>query len=73
MAGRYGNAARAGEAEDGQTRVEWHECKTGVFYLQERAARKKSRGMLTDKVVVSWQGRHLNWVAGCIWRRANMG
>ena len=40
-------------------RVEWHELKTGVFYLQEQAARKNGRGLLTDKVVVSWQGEPL--------------
>lgn len=42
-----------------QPRVEWHELKTGVFYLQEQAARKNGRGILTDKVVVSWQGEPL--------------
>jgi hypothetical protein len=39
--------------------VEWHEWKTGVFYLQEQAVRKNRRGILTDKVVVSWQGEPL--------------
>ena len=39
--------------------VEWHELKTGVFYLQEQAARKNGRGLLTDKVVVRWQGEPL--------------
>ena len=37
----------------------WHELKTGVFYLQEQAAHKNGRGLLTDKVVVSWQGEPL--------------
>ena len=37
-------------------RVEWHEWKTGVFYLQEQAGRKNGRGLLSDKAVVSWQG-----------------
>jgi len=32
--------------------VEWHEWKTGVFYLQEQAARKNGRGLLSDKVLV---------------------
>lgn len=40
-------------------RVEWHELKTGVFYLQEQAVQKNGRGLLTDKVVVSWQGEPL--------------
>ena len=39
-----------------QPRVEWHELKTGVFYLQEHCARKKGRGVLSQKAVVSWQG-----------------
>lgn len=50
--------------------VEWHEMKTGVFYLHEQAARMESgRGLLADKVIVSWQGdalelgRRLNWEA----------
>lgn len=45
-----------GKRKTAKPRVEWHECKTGVFYLQEQAARKGQRGSLTDKVVVSWQG-----------------
>lgn len=48
-----------GKRKTAKPRVEWHECKTGVFYLQEQAARKKGRGLLTDKVVVSWQGEPL--------------
>ena len=39
-----------------QSRVEWHELKTGVCYLQEHRARKKDRGVLSQKAVVSWQG-----------------
>ena len=38
-----------------QNRVEWHELKTGVFYLQEHRARKNGRGVLSQKVVVSCQ------------------
>ena len=48
-----------GKPKTQNPRVEWHELKTGVFYLQEQAARKNGRGMLTDKVVVSWQGEPL--------------
>jgi hypothetical protein len=51
-------------------RVEWHEIKTGVFYLHEQAAQTHSgRGVLSDKAIVSWQGepmelgRRLNWEA----------
>lgn len=50
--------------------VEWHEIKTGVFYSQEQAAKgPNGRGVLTDKVIVNWQGqpdelgRRLNWEA----------
>jgi hypothetical protein len=51
-----------------QARVEWHELKTGVFYLHEQFAQTQSgRGLLADKVVISWQGepgelgRRLHW------------
>jgi hypothetical protein len=50
--------------------VEWHEMKTGVFYLQEQSAQSAGgRGLLSGKVVVSWQGeplelgRRLHWEA----------
>jgi hypothetical protein len=59
-----------GKQKTVQPRVEWHEIKTGVFYLQEHAAQTSGgRGVLTDKVRVSWQGepeelgRRLNWEA----------
>ena len=51
-------------------RVEWHELKTGIFYLQEQAAQTESgRGILIDKRLVRWQGeptelgRRLHWEA----------
>jgi hypothetical protein len=51
-------------------RVEWHELKTGVFYLHEQAARTEGgRGMIAEKTVVRWQGeplefgRRLHWEA----------
>jgi len=59
-----------GKKKTKKKRVEWHEIKTGVFYLHEQAAQRPSgRGVLTDKVIVSWQGeplelgRRLNWEA----------
>lgn len=59
-----------GKKRTKKARVEWHEIKTGVFYLQEQSAQTQSgRGLLEDKVVVSWQGRpdelgrRLNWEA----------
>jgi hypothetical protein len=51
-------------------RVEWHEVKVGVFYLQEQAGcTQGDRGVLTEKVVVCWQGegtelgKRLHWEA----------
>ena len=59
-----------GRQKTQQKRVEWHELKTGVFYAQEQAAQTQNgRGLLADKVIVSWQGeagelgRRLNWEA----------
>lgn len=57
-----------GQKKTKKTRVEWHEEKTGVFYVQEQAVRQE-RGQLLEKVVVSWQGepmelgRRLHWEA----------
>lgn len=51
-------------------RVEWHEIKTGVFYRQEQAAQTQGgRGVISQKVLVRWQGealelgRRLHWEA----------
>jgi hypothetical protein len=45
-----------GKKRSKQKRVEWHELKTGVFYLQEQAGRTEGgRGVLSEKVVVCWQ------------------
>lgn len=59
-----------GKKRTQKNRVEWHEIKTGVFYLQEQAGRTESgRGILSEKVVVCWQGegsevgRRLHWEA----------
>jgi hypothetical protein len=59
-----------GRKKTQKARVEWHELKTGVFYLHEQSARPPGgRGLLSDKVVVSWQGepgelgRRLHWEA----------
>ena len=59
-----------GREKTRQNRVEWHELKTGLFYLQEQSAQTQSgRGVLSDKVIVSWQGepvelgRRLQWEA----------
>jgi len=59
-----------GRRRTAQPRVEWHEMKTGVFYLQEQAARTAGgRGLIADKVVVSVVGepqelgQRLHWEA----------
>lgn len=59
-----------GKKKTKKERIEWHELKLGVFYRHEQSARTEAgRGLLTDKIVVSWQdqstelGRRLNWEA----------
>lgn len=59
-----------GKKRTRKTRVDWHEMKTGVFYLHEQSARKEAgRGLIQDKVIVHWRGeamelgRRLNWEA----------
>ena len=49
-----------GKKKTSSEHVAWHEIKTGIFYLQEQAARTQSgRGMIADKAVVRWQGEAL--------------
>lgn len=59
-----------GKARTDQSRVEWHEWKTGVYYRQEQSGRTAGgRGVLAQKLVVGWQGepvefgRRLHWEA----------
>ena len=59
-----------GRKKTKKARVEWHELKTGLFYLHEQSAHTQGgRGLLAGKVMVSWQGdpgelgRRLNWEA----------
>ena len=59
-----------GKKKTKKKRVEWHELKTGVFYLQEQAATTAGgRGILSEKVVICCQekgielGRRLHWEA----------
>lgn len=59
-----------GKKRTKKKRVEWHELKLGVFYLNEQAGQGPGgRGMLSEKVVVSSQadgaevGRRLQWEA----------
>jgi hypothetical protein len=59
-----------GKQKTNKERVEWHELKLGVFYRHEASGHTEGgRGVLSDKIVVSWQeqavelGRRLNWEA----------
>ena len=59
-----------GKKKTAETRVEWHEWKTGVFYQQEQAGvTAGGRGVLAEKIVIGWQGdpvefgRRLHWEA----------
>lgn len=59
-----------GKKKTKKDRVEWHEIKTGVFYRHEQSAQTQSgRGLISEKVVVRWQGepvefgRRLGWEA----------
>lgn len=46
-----------GKERTQKAHVEWHEMKTGVFYCQEQASQgRNGRGLLSEKVVISWQG-----------------
>jgi hypothetical protein len=59
-----------GKKKTKKKRFEWHEFKAGVFYLLEQSVQTKGgRGILSEKVVVCWQGegielgRRLHWEA----------
>ena len=59
-----------GRKKTQKPRVEWHEWKTGVFYRHEQSGQTAGgRGVLSQKVVVGWQGdpvefgRRLHWEA----------
>lgn len=58
-----------GKKKTKKKRVEWHELKMGVFYFLEQASEVNGRGVISEKVVVSWQGealelgRRLHWEA----------
>jgi hypothetical protein len=59
-----------GRRRTSQSRVEWHEWKTGVAYRHDQAGQTASgRGVLSEKVLVGWQGeplelgRRLHWEA----------
>jgi hypothetical protein len=59
-----------GRKKTQKERVEWHELKTGIFYLHEQAGvTEGGRGVICDKRLVRWQGeplelgRRLHWEA----------
>jgi hypothetical protein len=59
-----------GKKRTKKTRVDWHEMKTGVFYLHEQWAQKEAvGGLIQDQVTVHCQGdamalgQRLNWEA----------
>lgn len=59
-----------GKPHSKKAHVQWHELKTGLFYLQEQSAQSQAgRGLLSDKRIITWQGeplelgRRLHWEA----------
>ena len=73
---RFRAEAWGQEAETEKKRVEWHEIKNGLFYRLEQAGRTAAdRGVISEKVLVRWQGsplelgRRLHWEA----MRAGLG
>ncbi len=59
-----------GRKKTKKPRVAWHELKTGVAYRHDQAGHTAGgRGLLSEKVVISWQGeplelgRRLHWEA----------
>ena len=59
-----------GKKKTKENRLEWHEWKTGIAYaLEQSGVTAGGRGVITEKVVVGWQGdpvefgRRLNWEA----------
>ena len=65
-----------GKKKTQETRVEWHEWKTGVYYRQEQAGRTAGgRGVLDEKIVIGWQGEPLEFGRRLHWEamRAGLG
>ena len=57
-----------------QERVEWHEMKTGIFYLHEQAAPSAAgRGMLADKAMVRCLGEPLELGQRLHWEALRKG
>jgi hypothetical protein len=63
-----------GKKKTKKERVEWHELKTGVFYVHEQAGRTEGgRGVITDKRVVRWQGQPLEFGERLHWEALRGG
>jgi len=63
-----------GKKRTKKERVEWHELKTGVFYLQEQAGRTEGgRGIIIDKTVVRWQGQPVDFGERLHWEALRGG
>ena len=63
-----------GKRRTQEPRVDWHEWKTGVYYRQEHSVQTAGgRGVLTEKVVVGWQGQPLEFAARLHWEALRGG
>ena len=63
-----------GKKKSKKERVEWHELKTGVFYLHEPAAhRKAGRAIITGRSLVRWQGELLDFGQRLHWEALRGG
>lgn len=67
---RFRGEAWGQEEQTANKRVAWHEIKNGLFYRLEQAGRTAGdRGVISEKVLVRWQGpplelgRRLHWEA----------
>lgn len=63
-----------GRKKTKKERVEWHEIKTGVFFRQDqRAATATGRGVISEKVLVRWQGAPLEFGQRLGWEATRHG
>jgi hypothetical protein len=55
-------------------RVEWHEIKTGVFFLHDQLAHSQSgRGIICDKILVRWRGEPVEFGRRLAWEALRAG
>jgi hypothetical protein len=62
-----------GKKKSKQERVEWHELKTGVFYLHEPTETKAGRAMISGRSLVRWQGEPLDFGQRLHWEALRGG